>query len=353
MLSAPDVSGIVDLVQLLENASDQDAFFDLLVKGAERLLNISSAVLIPFDSTVRSFRLEGHRVFRTSSELVAEFVTHYHPMDPFILSGWSLRQDATVAVYEDSFPASELEGSEFVIDFLSRVPMRFCLGMVFRSQGDLMGIIGLHRERSLGNFGARKREIAEVLWKPVTSILHRRAFLSGPEFLSDPEFGVLVVGTDETVLYANPVAKRATEELPGTLSGLGLGMLPTYIHSRGGRYRVRNFPVRTNSTTFFESRIAGSSKAGSSREVRVLLFEPVSSSPGVLDRLEKSGLTPRQRNVVSKVIQGYSNREIAEVLSISEQTVKDHLHDIFEKLRIRNRCELVVYFTNSRSGAFA
>ena len=41
------------------------------------------------------------------------------------------------------------------------------------------------------------------------------------------------------------------------------------------------------------------------------------------------------------VIRGLSNRQIAERLFIAEQTVKDHLHDIFEKMKIHHRSELV------------
>ncbi len=52
------------------------------------------------------------------------------------------------------------------------------------------------------------------------------------------------------------------------------------------------------------------------------------------------GLTPRQEEVTLLVVRGLSNREIAEQLFIAEQTVKDHLRDIFEKAGVRRRSEL-------------
>lgn len=55
---------------------------------------------------------------------------------------------------------------------------------------------------------------------------------------------------------------------------------------------------------------------------------------------EPFDLSPRQEEIAALVIQGFSNREIAERLYICEQTVKDHLHDIFEKTRVRRRSEL-------------
>jgi|UniRef100_A0A7C3LUE4 DNA-binding NarL/FixJ family response regulator len=54
-------------------------------------------------------------------------------------------------------------------------------------------------------------------------------------------------------------------------------------------------------------------------------------------------LSPKQQEVAIKVMQGHSNRRIAEILGITEQTVKDHLHTISEKLRLKNRWELIVF----------
>lgn len=58
---------------------------------------------------------------------------------------------------------------------------------------------------------------------------------------------------------------------------------------------------------------------------------------------EKSLLTARERDIVSLVTQGYRNKEIAEKLSISEQTVKNHLHNVFDKLGVSDRLELALY----------
>ena len=43
------------------------------------------------------------------------------------------------------------------------------------------------------------------------------------------------------------------------------------------------------------------------------------------------------------VAQGYRNREMAEKMLISEQTVKNHLHSIFDKLGVSDRLELALY----------
>src|SRR5262249_53053390 len=53
-------------------------------------------------------------------------------------------------------------------------------------------------------------------------------------------------------------------------------------------------------------------------------------------------LTPREIEIVRMVAQGLRNKMIGERLSISEGTVKVHLHNIYEKLGVGGRLELVL-----------
>jgi DNA-binding NarL/FixJ family response regulator len=57
----------------------------------------------------------------------------------------------------------------------------------------------------------------------------------------------------------------------------------------------------------------------------------------------KFGLTSRELKVVAAVLEGDSNKAVAERLSISEQTVKNHLTNIFNKLGVSSRLELVLF----------
>src|SRR5438445_666150 len=61
------------------------------------------------------------------------------------------------------------------------------------------------------------------------------------------------------------------------------------------------------------------------------------------DGRERSPLSTREREIVGLVAQGYKNKEMAEKMFISEQTVKNHLHNIFDKLGVSDRLELALY----------
>jgi DNA-binding NarL/FixJ family response regulator len=54
-------------------------------------------------------------------------------------------------------------------------------------------------------------------------------------------------------------------------------------------------------------------------------------------------LTDREMDVLRLVAQGLSNRDIAARLAISENTVKNHVRNILEKLHLRTRMEAVIY----------
>ena len=55
------------------------------------------------------------------------------------------------------------------------------------------------------------------------------------------------------------------------------------------------------------------------------------------------GLTPRQLEVVSCIVEGCSNRDIAKQFTISEETVKRHLSNVFDKTGVSTRLELALF----------
>src|ERR1700683_3657073 len=63
-------------------------------------------------------------------------------------------------------------------------------------------------------------------------------------------------------------------------------------------------------------------------------------------RQKKFGLTPRELEIVSAVVAGYSNKEIAEYFKIREDTVKHHLSNVFDKLGVAPRLELALFAVN-------
>ena len=74
-------------------------------------------------------------------------------------------------------------------------------------------------------------------------------------------------------------------------------------------------------------------------------FAPVKAEQatkvGIEHALDRYGVTKRERQIVEKICLGKTNKQIAEELFISLQTVKDHTHRIYSKIGINSRMQLV------------
>ncbi len=83
-------------------------------------------------------------------------------------------------------------------------------------------------------------------------------------------------------------------------------------------------------------------------EVNNLLpyLRPLMQSAQQGARQKKFGLTPREIEIISGVVAGYTNKDIAEHFKISEDTVKHHLSNIFDKLGVSTRLELALFAVN-------
>ena len=59
-------------------------------------------------------------------------------------------------------------------------------------------------------------------------------------------------------------------------------------------------------------------------------------------RAESPTITPREKQVLQLMAQGMRNKEIADRLHVSEGTVKIHLHNMYEKLDVKGRTQLIL-----------
>jgi len=82
------------------------------------------------------------------------------------------------------------------------------------------------------------------------------------------------------------------------------------------------------------------------RQVTQMAKDLEASSQGSARPVET--LTRREKTVIGCLMLGWRNREIATQLSITEQTVKNHLRAIYDKVGVSDRLELVLYVIHQR-----
>ena len=89
---------------------------------------------------------------------------------------------------------------------------------------------------------------------------------------------------------------------------------------------------------------AGQSRISPSMAAKLLTeFAAMSKRADERQQLPAPRLTDREMEVLNLVAQGLNNRDIAKELFISENTVKNHIRNILEKLHLHSRMEAVVY----------
>jgi len=74
----------------------------------------------------------------------------------------------------------------------------------------------------------------------------------------------------------------------------------------------------------------------------LMAASPATPSP------ERFGVTPRELEITSAVVAGFSNKEIAKKFGLSQDTVKHHLTNIFDKVGASNRLELALFAVHHR-----
>ena len=84
------------------------------------------------------------------------------------------------------------------------------------------------------------------------------------------------------------------------------------------------------------------------RDVFADVVDYMRSAAPAVDPRDRFRLTPRELEIIRHIAEGGTNRDIAKALSISEDTVKHHLRNIFDKLGVSNRLELGLFAVSNR-----
>ena len=81
------------------------------------------------------------------------------------------------------------------------------------------------------------------------------------------------------------------------------------------------------------------------------LLETLEEAPAtrIVDTQGANLLSKREQEVVRWLAEGYTNREIATKLKISANTVKNYLFQVFNKLGVSSRVEVIIYATSQKA----
>ena len=111
----------------------------------------------------------------------------------------------------------------------------------------------------------------------------------------------------------------------------------------GARGIILKDALADHLTTAIRAVVSGDYWIGGRRVVNLVgALHELMQKAAVPDR-KTFGLTPREMEVVACIVEGCSNRDIAKQFGLSEETVKRHLSNIFDKTGVSTRLELAMF----------
>lgn len=188
----------------------------------------------------------------------------------------------------------------------------------------------------------------------------QRLFRQSLKLLLEQDPEIIVVGEtgdgQEGVVLAtemNPDMVLLDVGLPG-LSGPQVAQL---IHERAPHIKILMLSVHDENERIRESLAAGALgyilKDADYREFlriikKIMRNEPITSpflmSPTSEKQSLMQNLTPKERDVLRLLSEAKSNKEIAQELGLSPETIKSHLQKVYAKLNVSNRAEAIRFF---------
>ncbi|WP_225848575.1 helix-turn-helix transcriptional regulator [Streptomyces sp. HPF1205] len=228
---------------------------------------------------------------------------------------------------------------------LPMVDARHELRAAFVVDGRCWGAIALFRGGGRPDFTPADVDVLRRLSAPVGAALRRATHRAADAAAQGPaEAGVLLLDDDLRLISENLAAKLWRDELASPGAGLPLAVLE--VAARG---KAADLPaygrIRGRSGRWLSLRASPLSGGPPPAPVAVTM-NPAPTTDVAEVLLLAYGLTPRERDVLKRVVAGLPSRAIAMELHITVSTVQDHLKSVFAKTGVRSRSELVATILN-------
>lgn len=303
--------------------------------------------------------------------LIPQYTNYYYRLNP--LEPANLRSFRGSAIsMEQVLPFYDFKKTEYYNDFIRPQKLRHQMVVYIRLNNRLTSVICTHRitdkefspeDLALGDIVSSHMSAAFDRIQMIQEVERRGSFFQ--MILDSTDVGLAALDWKRRVLFMNrkavticegikmnvisetaqhrsesvippPVLNdcQRLEEWVKTVQGVGLDLCPM---------KERVIAISSFEQCLFRSRLVDKGVTDSKDPLFLISMEIFPSHPGINAHAIKRdcNLTQRETEVISYIVKGYRNAEIADKLFISEGTVKNHLRNIFEKTNVKNRTSLI------------
>ncbi|MGW0197366.1 helix-turn-helix transcriptional regulator [Nonomuraea sp. NPDC003201] len=219
------------------------------------------------------------------------------------------------------------------------------LRAVFDAGGGMWGCAAFMRAPDRGPYRAGELVLAQRAARHLGIALQRSQLLHSPFTQPPLPPAVVVLGPDNHLLGADEQAERLLGEF--TDDSGSIFTVPTSFVMVAEQARSAATGIRTPSGLRVRGRdgrwfvLHASLLRGKADGPAVVVITPASPADIMPVVFASYGLTPSEREVALRIVQGRSTGDIAQILCTTPLTVQDHLKSIFTKAGVRSRREFV------------
>jgi|GEM_PF-2097656 len=370
-----------DISFILNTVLDIDLLCKNFLQQTGKLVGYEKAAVFLFVSSQE--RLINCAQIRCERSFVDGYIEKYLRKDYL---SWLYYQEETGLYREsDYFPFEAKKDSAFYKDFLSKYNIEHRCGFNILVDGEVIGFVAFYRSRFFGDFSDREVWIIGRLQSHLLAAIEKsrryeklkantNVNMLVYENISD---GVVFLDNDYQISYKNKTARQAIAALelsqPQTYREF-VDYLEVTCRRLAVDYLARKQIPGANNTYeevrdkyLYTYNLVEAHPIGSADDLEfVVLFRlnpalpfkpPVEQNLQDIDGsndmaiflqtlFKQFSFTKREAELADLVLQGLDNKEIAAQLYISLSTVKSHLQNMFAKIKIKNRYQLMSMFFN-------
>jgi DNA-binding CsgD family transcriptional regulator len=290
-----------------------------------------------------------------------KYLDYYYQFDPMSPSR-NANLGKGVLRYNDIISYSEFVRTEYYNDFLAPQPIHFGMILYLKSHSRLLGRISIFRPRRDTNFSEREVIIARRIAPHVSFALENAKMYEKMKEERDffriidqcSLYGILILNERIEPIFSNQRAREFIELLrdkgkliedlfPPEVKEDCLQLAEALKHGEIlplPRSRVIFFSPQHHFS--FRSQVIHQNFGIKPRTLFMVSIEKLNWMKVDENALQEIyQLTGREIEIVTCVVEGLKNAEIADRLFISELTVKKHIQNIFEKMEVNNRTSLI------------
>jgi DNA-binding CsgD family transcriptional regulator len=369
-LNNRDYKDILGVIYICNSQLVPRVFQKNILQALQRMFNTNGQVFFPGTKDLKSIELTNYVTLGSNDYYSDLYTQHYWRFDPHLQK--ALNSSSIAYKSDDIVTPSEWLKLDYYNEFFRPQNIKNELSICLRSHNKLFGMLCLLRSRQQRNFNEMDIIKAKVLAPHLTNALRNSLLLSeidgglkmlqaGTEALSQ---GVVLVDYELRPVYFNSEAKRIclylsrkSQEPTNSVSHKNeefsltseivedCSILKEQLQSENNidpLQRQRIISTERNKMFYIECFVTWQHSEISSKPCFVISLEDISKTHKVKQDImqKKYHLTDREVDIIHYAIDGLTNKEIAESLSISKFTVETHLRHVFEKTGVKNRTEL-------------